>query len=758
MSVRALDAPPSSPVEEAKLRDAATALLRWRAHWLVHNLPIRQSLAAQLFPVLIHASFERPRLGGDPPGVSGMRYRRGWSILARTFGLPPPCRAQRGTCIADGVIGILTRTGIDMLVLVPKGLRPEDLGALQERLEAAQALFKAEGIEIQPAIFDVARLERDQEVGFRAIAFGALLAGRIPAPAWAALEATNRDGLARETLAAMAAAAPTELAMLSLILMTSVPIMKPLQALGVLAARGQSARVLSDPSVFAVRWAGLGRLDEPLEKALRLRPRPKRPALSPAAKQPRRPLRAVEAVVEEPVEAHEILQLGRDLALAFSRAAKALGKGFSRRRVWHHVLGPGIPRALLPALTDRLTLLARQGQLDLAPVPAGSAFEVRLPDGTVLGHGATPVQARVRALALAAGTGNEEILSRIDPVWRVVAERLSRPADRPTVLMLVEPSTVSSGPPLDPLNRGPGRELAFAAALALDMAPGRRPSGRILSPEAAIRHLIRATMGGAALEVVASRPEARGAAARLVQLGALISNDQAAVAPLALEAGGKVFFPGPRRLRRYGLRGFLSRPRAFTPDPESPDLSMASGERSTLRWNSAGIIECRVALIDERTASVLYADSAGGHLREEIPVASLERHLRESRAILQAADPAAILALRLSEDVEPAVRRVNATGTPVTLSVRGSLPFDLEIAVSGASYGRNLGQGWRAAAQAVVAEWRSGTQGHLAVKAVSVRAGGTAAKGLLALYARSLAQRRLWVHIARELRAYQPGK
>ena len=758
MSVRALDAASESTLEETKLRDAAAALLRWRTHWLIHDLPIRQALAAQLFPVLVHSSFERPRLGGDPPGVSGMRYRRSWSVLARAFGLPPPYRAQRGTCIADGVIGILTRTGIDMLVLVPKGLRPEDLGALQERLEAAQALFKGEGIEIQPAIFDVARLERDQEVGFRAIAFGGLLAGKIPAPAWAALEAASREGLANDTLAAMATVAPTELAMLSLILMTSIPAMKPLHALGVLAARGESARVLADPSVFAVRWAGLSRLGDPLERALRLRPRRQRPAPSPAAKQPRRPLRAVEATAEEPVEARDILQLGRGLALTFSLSAKALGKGFSRRRLWHHVLGPGIPRALLPALTDRLTHFAREGRLDLSPVPAGSAFDVRLPDGTVLGHGATPVQARVRALALAAATANEEILSRIDPVWRVVAERLSRPIDRPTLLMLVEPASISSGPPMDPLNRGPGRDMAFAAALALDMAPGRRPSGRILSPEAAVRHLIRATMSSTALEVVASRPEARGAAARLAQLGALVANDQAATAPLALEAGGKVFFPGPRRLRRYSLRGFISRPRAFTPDPESPDLSMASGERNTLRWNSAGIIECRVALIDERTASVLYADSAGGHLREEIPVASLERHLRESRAILQSADPAAILALRLSEDVEPAVRRVSDPGTPVTLSVRGVLPFDLEVAVNGASYGRNLGQGWRAAAQAVVAEWRSGTRGHLAVKAVSVRAGGTAAKGLLALYARSLAQRRLWVHIARELRAYQQEK
>ncbi|HTT69688.1 MAG TPA: hypothetical protein VMG32_00585, partial [Anaeromyxobacteraceae bacterium] len=104
-------------------RRALTAILRERAHGFPNLLAPRLSAAARLAPALLHASFERSPLDGEAPGVAGLRYRKRWSSLARAFGLPPPCRAQRGRCLVEAVLVLPRGPALEIVALVPRGVR-----------------------------------------------------------------------------------------------------------------------------------------------------------------------------------------------------------------------------------------------------------------------------------------------------------------------------------------------------------------------------------------------------------------------------------------------------------------------------------------------------------------------------------------------------------------------------------------------------------------------------------------------------------
>jgi hypothetical protein len=279
----------------------------------------------------------------------------------------------------------------------------------------------------------------------------------------------------------------------------------------------------------------------------------------------------------------------------------------------------------------------------------------------------------------------------------------------------------------------------------------------VLTGEQAVDRLVREALAGHAVEVVPSRSEAHPVAARLAQIAALV-RARGQDAPVALEAGGAALLLPEHgaRVRRFPLGRFAARPRRFVPDPDAPDLALSPGERRPVGLGGPSVIECRAHLLDELRAVVLYADARGAQLREVVFLADLEEHLREARALLQAADPAAVLAVRLSEDLEPSIRRLGGAGTPVPLAVRGRLPHDLQVEVRGERHGGRSGATWGGAARALLAGWPKGGEARLAVSAVTVSAGGARAAGLLALYARSAALRRLRIHLVRALLTYQP--
>jgi hypothetical protein len=223
---------------------------------------------------------------------------------------------------------------------------------------------------------------------------------------------------------------------------------------------------------------------------------------------------------------------------------------------------------------------------------------------------------------------------------------------------------------------------------------------------------------------------------------------------VALEAGGRVLMPRGAHLHHYPLSRYLGRPRVFIPDPDAPDLTLSPGERRPVGMSGAGVVECRASLVDDQRAAILYSDAQRGWFREVVFLTELEEHLKDSRTVLQQSDPGAVLAVRLSEDVEPALRRVGKVGAAVSIAIRGQLPHDLQLEIGGERYGGTTSDhGWREGAMALLGRWPRSGEGRLSVNALTVQVAGRRAVGLLALYARSVVLRRLRYLLVRELQA-----
>jgi hypothetical protein len=737
MQLRTLSPPPpGGHASTAALRRELTALLRWRVRWLPQAVAPRLVRAARLLPVLLHASFERPRLREEAPGVAGLRYRRSWSVLGRDFDLPPPHKVQRGAPLVEAVVVVPTRAGLAAWVLVEGGLRASDLEWVEERAEAAEAVLGSAGIKLPVHVSDGSHFARDAGAVASLAVYGALVGGRFSAATWAALELAARRPISPRTVAGLAMAAPTPLAALGLTLLAAGPSPAPFDVVTRLLSARRPARELSNPDALCARWAAEVTAHGPaILEALGLQ-------APGAARQG---------------DASHVLALASGLGLAAAqalRSARRLGIDPTAFAAWREAVGAGVPRALLPALGARLSA---SGPLRTALTRAGDVHEVRLPGGTVLGRGATPVQARVRALSVLASAALAPLLEHAEPPWRALASQLDQRRDRPTLLLVVEPA-VPSGPPFDPLNRGPGRALGFPGALAVRLVPGRRPCGRVLTGQEAVDRLVREVMQGTTMEVVPSRSEAHPVSARLAQVAALVREASTAL-PVALEAGGRVLVPRHGHLYRYPLARFVARPRVFAPDPDAPDLALSPGERRASGLSAAGLIECRASLVDDQHAAILYADTARGQFREVIFLSELEEYLKEARIVLQQSDPSALLAVRLSDGVEPALRRVGRSAATLGFAVRGQLPHDLQVEVGGERFGGTTsGAGWRAGALAILGRWPRSGEARLGVTGLTVQAGGRRAVGLMALYARSVALRRLRFFLVRELQALSAGQ
>ncbi len=724
-------------------RRALTAVLRERAHRLPRHLPARTVAAARLLPVLLHASFRRPGLDGDPPGVTGLRYHRRWSSLSHALGLPPPFRAARGRALVQGVIAIPVAAGLEALVLVGPDLSTVELGLLQERLEGIQAALVEAGVPLRAALFDPARLRRDGASVHRAVAFGALLAGVFASDAWDALE-ESRGALLPAVARHLASSAASPLAALALTLLSGGSAPAPLDALAALLAGGTSARSLSGVDVFFSGWAGLvpGAAAH-VDRALRLS-RGGAPADDLAA----------------------VLAQGRALALACAAAVRrsvaALQDRSSPRR-WLEAVGPGMPRVVLPAVRGKLALEAADGKLALTPVPSGARYEVRSPSGALLGQGAWPVQAEVRALALLGAAAALEgarggplgaAVAALDPRWIEVARRL--PGPHPSRALLVLPEAVEAPGARAATASLAGQPVEVQEALLVSLSPGRRPACREVGGDEAIRVVVARAHAGEPMAIHAPRPAARPLAARLLKLTALL-RDPLTPCPVAIQAGGRVLVPTGRGLRSYALRRFASRPRRFTPDPDAPDLSLQGGERRGLRAWPASFLQCRVSLAGPGQAALLFADGGGGFLREVVPLQELERRLAEARSIVGAATPKAMLALRLADGLELAIRRAGPPGPAAPIRIRGELPF-IEVEVGGERFGGRATLPWSAAAEALLAAWPDGSEGLVSVQAVEVTAHGEPASPLLALHASACARRRLFTHISLAAQAYRFAK
>ncbi|HEX4384670.1 MAG TPA: hypothetical protein VH083_17030, partial [Myxococcales bacterium] len=522
----------------------------------------------------------------------------------------------------------------------------------------------------------------------RVLAFGALIAGSFPLEAVALADSPEGDSRA------LAAQAPAQLAAIALLLIDGAPLPSPVMAMMEAKQRGVLARELSDPSRFTVEWtarmSGAGPL---LRAALRLW-----------------------RGDSESMELQPVLALSEKL---WARLVRVTRKAPGLRA---ELLGPATLRLLLPAIARRLPVAPLELQQE------GGRWLAVMGD-EVIARGGTQKLAHARALALLGAAQGQPVKSV--GVWNQLTAELAK--GQPFCALVVGARNVP-GPPFDPLNRGPGRELCLKDSLLVRVRPGCRPTAADLPDRTAVMQLAAAAQRRERVEIFAQSPEAQPAVARLSRIVTLLSSGKAS----ACEIGGEILLARDGRLRRIPPANFLARPQFCAVDPEAPDLAF-SPERPLDVRGATAIIQCRVDLAGE-TAVLLYEDARGARFREQVPLPSLDAHLEETQAMLRVLTPHCAVALRAGSNVEQAVRTANKPPRLATIIIAGTLPGPITLEIAG----RSFNGGVDSAALQIAADWPVGQRGLIAVQYQPGRA-----DPLLALYTRSSVLRRLHSRLAR---------
>ncbi|MBS2024814.1 MAG: hypothetical protein JST92_20655, partial [Deltaproteobacteria bacterium] len=426
-----------------------SAMLRWRARWMLRKAAPDTATAARLLPVLLQANFAHPLLRKDAPGVRGLRFRHAWVVWAKRFSLAPPQSMQRDAEAVAAVVVLPLGAQLEVLVITQPNLDLVARQRLDARMSALNTVFGVTARELRVRAVDASALTvQEREL---CIAFGGLVAGECPARL---LEAGEPEEFPAVNLALRA---PTTLAALAMMMVAGRPLAGAAESFQVLLASGVSARELADPDVACVRWASPYTLrGKMLDAALRWT-RPARPK------------------AERP-GAFELLAVGRGLAISCAMSVRSLPLALGlplRERLRREVLAPGLPRILVPLLSPAALKFE-------AAAAAHGVHTVALADGAVAGQGRTAVQARVRALSLRAQT-NAPPLAQSSPVYEIIEARIGRPVERPTLLCVLEHAHVP-GPPFDLLNRGPERRMALRSATLVLLRPDRRPTAWRVRP------------------------------------------------------------------------------------------------------------------------------------------------------------------------------------------------------------------------------------------------------------------------------------
>ncbi len=728
-----------------------TAVLRWRTRWLKQSLASQEIMGLRFLPALLHASFPAGDLRGEPPGIENVWVRRSWGGLARYFDLPPPISRQRGKKLITAVFAIRATKGIEVYILPIPEIGGTEKHIVESRVATIESIFRVRHIAIRPIVLNRNQLDHATNPLLRLLPFGALLAGVLPEDFWPENSAQIVES---KELPRLMQLVPSPCCALALLLLSGAKIPVPAEVLKQALESHWKSAELADPDLFCALWLSHATNNQMAQLLFH--------TLAIASQSSRTKALAASEIGERSdsafsVDVARLVKLGRNLSLAgLSAVRNAPNEIKKSQRQWLHqeILSRGLPEVLLEHLGKiyKNSRKRKPGPLMQIRKIGRRTFESYDFSGACIGRGVSLEQAQVRAMSLLSLAIGESPASD-DIVWRTLGERLSKPAEQRTLLLAVEPAA-TVGPPHDPMNRGPERAFGFSETLAVLLRPGGRPSAQRITPQQVVGRLIGEATRGTQIESLVTSGEAHPAAARLLRIAQLCKQNTR-TAPLALEAGGEVYYLEAQKIRRFKLKRFAARPRLCSPDPEAPDLSPYA-EENLGKCSFSGnrmTITCQVVRLRENYASILYVDPHGYQLHEEVPLALIDQHLSDAQSVLRSGTSPMLLAIRYASELDGVTSKYSFMGldAKVSIKVQGEFPFGLQISCAGETFGAGQQLSWTAAAQAVLSSLPSGTQSIISAKEVSVTMDGRPVNGLMRLYARSVALRRLALHIRRAL-------
>ncbi|MEW5738131.1 MAG: hypothetical protein AB1938_04360 [Myxococcota bacterium] len=730
-------------VTDVRIRRLLT-LFRARLRVIRARLDPTTGAAVALLPALFHATFPWVGLKSDAPGVEDVRASMRWMKLARDFDLPPPTGIQRGRRLVAALLITPHDAGLDVHVVPAPNLTPADEQRIAQRARAVETLLRRRLLAIAITATGPSAQPYDAASKSRLLSGGALLAGRLP-DAFFTSGGPSSDPLAAELWRTAPTEAARVMAHLTLDGWPSGEAAELEEVADLARAVAQPLWHFADAGLFMAARAALRSKTPSLPFSAC--------ALATPEGAVRRTARALALHLGAPKSVDgatpaAILEVGRALALELTRAVRRLPRedgAALRTSLAQTTLGAGFPRLLMAPLAAALTRAGRRGDLPpLREVQGTRAVEVRLTSGGVLGQGARPAQAWVRALALLGQVlGRPVAPAPAPPEWKKLAPRLLAPASRRTLVLDVAPLDVP-GPPYDPLNRGEGRRLALSGGLLVSLKPRGRPSAREVRAVEVARLFLREALAGTQLDFVARGTEVQSLEARLTRLARRV-RAQVPTRPMAVEVGGDVVVVAQDGFKQHPEPSFARRPVRCAFDPEAPDFGADATQGRDVPAGPQ--LQCFAWCDDEKTARLLTTDDAGRVLRETVPLVHAEAWLSEAQALLRA-EPQAALSVRAANGMTRAALALPPALAPdVVVALKGRLPFGLELELDGERYGGPSALPWSAAALTILSKWPPGVRGRICFAAVDVLAGEEPASGLLRLYARSLALRRLNTHI-----------
>lgn len=685
--------------------DPRVAVLRWRLRWLLQSLPPRAKIATRFFPLLLHCSFERSEFRSEAPGIDGMKVRPGWGLLSRAAGLHPPVGYQRGRGLAEAVLALPGETPC-LWVLPRPDLGVREIEVLKARIQAARAYLASFGVDVRVL---------EAPFPLELLAYGALVAGRLPQRFWTHLDEQVEKPFTLEHVMRSGQFAPTPVAfLLSLLLRKGVGPTLPSHLQSELN-QGTPARLLADSEYLLLLWARrscalrleaewalhLGAMRESTRKA--------------AAPQPRE------------IAPETLLLFARRLWVSARWTVRALPRqekgSFSERLLRESV--EGIPAFLAKQLTGKFG-----STLTSATATWNGQFEVRDPPGALLSNAASADQATVRALSLLRSLqGNQRL--QVPGFWQKILQKMAQRGDRRMAICVTLPRADLTAP--------------VEEAVWVLMRPATRPTARRLKGRQILPTALVEIARGGTIEVLIGTDEPDPASSRLDRTLVQTAAARRLGHELALQDGGVVLCIDDNLVQRIPYGNFVARPRHHTFISGDPLVAHASFMGR--RWSSP-TIECQINTHDERRAAVEYLDGLGNHFRELVPLSHLDAHIRETQKMLRELPVPGLLAIRASAQV--AAQATRNTDLPVvSIEVSGKLPFKLQLRFAGEVFGGSAASGWEAAATRILSLWPGNTRGRLSITRIAVDTPPGRAVSLQMLYVRSVVSRRLNSHLKR---------